>query len=197
WDSCSMRLLDLLRSTTFRAALVIAAAFAVCNLLLFGGFYLRTTMYLRNNIDATVVETAHLIAANAPADIPESISHRLRDDPRRVRLAGLFGPDGQRIAGNVAALPAELPLDGNAHATTLLRIDSAGSESQMSRAVGIRLDTGKVVVVGRDADELRQVRATVDRGLGLELVPALLLALLVGAWLSLREHRRIEAMRRQ
>jgi signal transduction histidine kinase len=189
--------LELLRSTTFRAALVIACAFAVCNLLLFGGFYWRTTVYLRNNIDAAVVEAAQLMAANTPEVIPVWIDHRLRDDPRRVRLAGLFGPDGKRIAGNVEALPANLKLDGSAHGTVLIRIDSVGTESQMARVAAIRLASGDIVIVGRDADELRQLRETVDQGIALELVPALLLALLVGAWLSLRAQRRIEAMRRQ
>lgn len=192
-----MRLLELLRSTTFRWALLTAGAFAVGNLLLFGGFYLRTTMYLRSNIDTAIEEAAHRLAGSSPADMLIGIDDRLRDDPRRVRLAGLFGPAGNRIAGNVESLPADLPLDGDAHATKLPRIDANGHEVQMARAVGVRLTTGDIVIVGRDADELRQIRATVDQGIALELVPGLVLALLVGGWLSLRAQRRIEGMRGQ
>jgi signal transduction histidine kinase len=192
-----VRLIELLRSTTFRWALVTAGAFAAGNLLLFGGFYLRTTVYLQNNIDTAIVEAAHLLAASSREDMLESIDHRLRDDPRRVRLAALFGPDGKRLAGNVETLPAELPLDGKAHGTALMRIDVGGYEAQTARVAAVRLATGDVVVVGRDADELRQIADTVGRGVALELLPALVLALLVGGWLSLRAQRRIEVMQRQ
>ncbi len=192
-----MRLLELLRSTTFRWALITAAAFAVGNLLLFGGFYLRTTVYLRNNIDTAVAEAAHLLAGLPPDELLKSIDRRLHDDPRHVRLAGLFDADGKRIFGNIEAFPATLTLDGSAHETNLIRIDSNGNESQMARAVGVRLVNGDILIIGRDADELRQIRETVDQGMILALLPALTLALAVGAWLSLRVQRRIEAMGRQ
>jgi signal transduction histidine kinase len=192
-----VRLLELLRSTTFRWALITAAAFAVGNLLLFGGFYLRTTVYLRNNIDTAVAEAAHLLASLPPDEMLKSIDRRLHDDPRHVRLAGLFGADGKRIFGNIETFPAALALDGSAHEANLLRIDSNGTESQMARAVGVRLGNRDVLIVGRDADELRQIRDTIDQGMILALLPALMLALAVGAWLSLRVQRRIEAMGRQ
>ena len=57
--------------------------------------------------------------------------------------------------------------------------------------------SGNILVIGRDAQEVRQTAAIVGRALALGLVPATLLALLAGALLSLRAQRRIEAMRRQ
>jgi signal transduction histidine kinase len=123
--------------------------------------------------------------------------HRLRDDPRRVKLAGLFDADRKRLLGNIAALPGALPLDGHAHATVLPRIDSTGTEAQSARAVAIRQRSGDIVVVGRDVDEMREVAATLDRAIVLQLVPTLVLALVVGAWLSVRAQRRVEEMRAQ
>jgi signal transduction histidine kinase len=192
-----MRLRELLRSTTFRWALAIAGAFAACDLLLFGCFYLRTTMYLTGNIDAAVMESAHIIATLPPAGRPDAIKRRLLDDPRRVRLAGLFTEGGQRITGNIAALPANLTLDGTAQAATLVRLDASGREVQATRAAGLRLPEGVVLVVGHDFDEPREVAQTVGRGLMIQLAPALALALLVGVWLSVRAQRRIEDMGRQ
>ncbi len=171
-----MRLPEALRSTTFRWTLAIAGAVAACNLFMATCFYLRTTMYLTSNIDAAIAEAASLIAASSPEDATESIIHRLRDDPRRVKLAGLFNPDGKRLLGNIATLPGTLALDGHAHATVLPRIDSNGTEAESARAVAIRQPSGNIVVVGRDVDEMREVAATVDRGIVLQLVPALLLA---------------------
>jgi signal transduction histidine kinase len=196
-----MRLLELLRATPFRWALLVAAAFAVCTLILFGFFYWQTTMYVTANIDGAIVEEAHLIAGDPPTqgrqDVLEAIDRRLRDDPRRVKLAGLFGPDGERIAGNIGSLPNGLLLDGGAHATLLMRDGSGGRESQIVRAVGLRLASGDVLLLGRDAQEVRWTAAIEGRALALGLLPATCLALLAGAWLSLRAQRRIEAMGRQ
>lgn len=192
-----MHLRELLRSTTFRWTLALAAAVAACNLLMFGCFYLRTTMYLNSNIDTAITEAASLIAGNSPEGMREAIEHRLRDDPRRVKLAGLFSPDGHRILGNIAVLPPRLPLDGHSHPMRLARIDSNGHDMQGTRAVGVRLASGEIVVVGRDTEEMHEVAATVGRGIALQLVPGVILALVVGAWLSVRAQRRVEEMRAQ
>jgi signal transduction histidine kinase len=196
-----MRLLELLRSTPFRWALLVAAAFVVCILVLFGFFYWQTTMYVTANIDGAIVEEANLLAGDPPTEgnreVLEAIARRLRDDPRRVKLAALFSPEGQRIAGNMMTLPADLPLDASAHAASVVRIDAGGREPQTVRAVGIRLTTGDILVLGRDAQEVRWTAAIVGRALALGLLPATCLALLAGAWLSLRAHRHIEALGRQ
>ena len=196
-----MRLLELLRAAQFRWALLVATAFVACTLVLFGFFYWQTCMYVTANIDGAIMEEARLIAGDPPADGREdllaAIGRRLRDDPRRIRLAGLFGPDGERIAGNVASLPIGLPLDGRAHATLVTRRDERGREQQTVRAVGVRLTSHDVLVIGRDAQEVRWTATIVGRALALGLLPATCLALLAGAWLSLRAQRRIDAMRRQ
>ena len=192
---------QLLRATPFRWALLVAAAFAVCTLVLFGFFYWQTCMYVTANIDGAIVEEAHLISGDPPdvghQAVLAAIGRRLRDDPRRIKLAGLFAADGKRIAGNVEALPASLPLDGSAHATSVMRVAAGGREPQVVRAVGIRLTSGDILVIGRDAQEVHQTAAIVSRALALGVVPATCLALLAGALLSLRAQRRIEAVGRQ
>ena len=200
-----MRLLELprelLRAAAFRWALLVAAAFAVCTLVLFGFFYWQTCMYVTANIDGSIVEEAHLKAGDPPdagrQELLEGIDRRLLDDPRRVKLAGLFDRDGGRIAGNVVSLPSSLPLDGQAHAAALMRVDARGFEPQTVRAVGIRLTSGEVLILGRDNQEARWAAAIVGRALALGVLPATCLALLAGAWLSLRAQQRIDAMRRQ
>jgi len=62
-----LRLLrELLRATPFRWALLVAAAFAVCTLVLFGFFYWQTCMYVTANIDGAIMEEASLIAGDPP-----------------------------------------------------------------------------------------------------------------------------------
>ena len=137
-----MRLLEVLRSAAFRLALLVAAAFAVCILVLFGFFYWQTMMYVIHNIDDAIVEEAHLVASDPPTagdrNVLEAIAGRLRDDPRRIKLGALFRPGGERIAGNVEELPGTLAPDGIAHSTSLVRIDAGGREPQTVRAVGIQ-----------------------------------------------------------
>src|SRR5271170_2379576 len=105
WDSFSVRLPDFARTTTFRWTLAVAGAFVLGTLLLFGFVYWRTSAYMTSTFDDLITGELHIIAADPPARQLEHIDNRLRDDPRRVRIAGLFGADGHRIAGNMESLP--------------------------------------------------------------------------------------------
>ena len=192
-----MRLPEYLRSTAFRWTLAVAAAFGGCTLLLFGFVYWQTASYVTANIDGTIAVEAHLDADATRRHVLAFVAEHLREDPRRVKLAGLFGHDGIAIAGNVEAIPAGMPLDGTAHPSELIRVDNRGHELQNVRAVGRRLDFGDVLIIGRDADELREIAEIVARALALGLLPALCLALLTGTLLSRRAQWRIDEMNRR
>jgi signal transduction histidine kinase len=84
-----------------------------------------------------------------------------------------------------------------ARPSKLIRVDNRGRELQIARAVARRLGSGDILVIGRDADEVREVAEIVTRALALGVLPAVILALLAGVWLSIRAQRRIEAMNRQ
>jgi signal transduction histidine kinase len=189
-----VRLPDFVRSTTFHWALGVAAAFGACTLLLFGFVYWQTAAYVTSSIDSDLTGEARFAVGNTREQALAFVAERLRDDPHRLKLAGLFGPDGQRIAGNMEAAPTTLPRDDNAHVAEMVRIDDRGREPLLARAVAHRLDDGVVVVIGRDVAELREVGEIVARALVAGLLPALCLALLAGIWLSRRAQRRIDRM---
>src|SRR5271154_5254518 len=92
---------ELLRAAPFRWALLVAGAFVVCTLVLFGFFYWQTCMYVTANIDGAIMEEAHLVAGDPSSagdqEVLAVIARRLQDAPRRVKLAGLFDPIGRRI----------------------------------------------------------------------------------------------------
>ncbi len=192
-----MRPPEFIHSTTFRWALGVAGAFGICTLLLFGFVYWQTGTYVTGNIDATIVTDVHLEQNKPREQVVAVVNEHNLEDPRRVKLAGLFEPDGRPIAGNVAALPPGLPLDGMAHPCKLIRVDNRGSELQNVRAVALRLDSGDVLIIGRDADELGEIADIVGRALALGLLPALCLALLTGTLLSKRAQWRIDEMNRR
>ena len=189
-----MRLPELVRSTTFHWTLVVAGAFALCTILLFGFVYWQTASYITANFDGVVADAAREIAAEAPGRRLQAIDEHLAQDPRRVKLAGLFAWDRQKIAGNLEALPAGLEPDSKPRGADIVRIDNRGREQQSVRLVARRLPGGDVLVVGRNIDELDELRSIIGRALALGLVPALLLAVLAGAILSARARRRIEGI---
>src|SRR5215470_15551923 len=94
--SSSVRLPEFARSTTFRWTLGVAGAFVVCILSLFGFVYWQTAAYMTARIDGFITQELRVIAADAPERRLAEIDDRLRQDPRRIRVAALFGADGRR-----------------------------------------------------------------------------------------------------
>jgi signal transduction histidine kinase len=192
-----VRLADVFYSTTVRWALAVAGAFGVCTVLLFGFVYWQTAMYITGNVDTIVRANSHFDANLPRTQALHFVAEHLEDDPRRVKLAELFAPDGTPIAGNVASLPPRLPLDESPRAIGLVRVDNRGREVQPARVVARRLESGDILLVGHDTGDLRQVAPLVARALMMGLLPAVCLALITGAWLTRRAQRRIDAMNRQ
>src|ERR1700739_3425655 len=103
WDSSSVRLPEFARTSTFRWTLAVAGAFVLCTLVLFGFGYWQAAAYMTSTFDDLITAELHMISADPPERRLERIDNRLRDDPRRVRFAGLFGADGHRLSGHIAS----------------------------------------------------------------------------------------------
>src|SRR6202171_143871 len=107
-----VKLPDFVRTTTFRWTSI---AFAAGILLFSAIVYWEAAAYMLAGIDAAIAEESLVIAADTPDRQLNAIEDRLSEDPRRIKLAGLFGADGHRIAGNLESLPDRLPADGAGH----------------------------------------------------------------------------------
>jgi signal transduction histidine kinase len=185
-----VRLPDFTRTTTFRWTLAVAGAFGVCILVFSGFVYWEVAAYTTSRIDGLLIDEAAVIAADSPEQRLEDIDDRLRQDPRRVRIAGLFGADGHRIAGNVESPPSDLVPDVPTYAV-VVRVDDRGREMQNVRLIILTLPSDEVLVVGRNIDEIVDIAAIVGRALALGLLPAFGLAVAIGMVLSLRAHDRL------
>jgi signal transduction histidine kinase len=161
--------------------------------LLFGFVYWQTAAYMTSTIDDLLANELRLVAADTPQQRVEEIDARLRHDPRRVRIAGLFGADGHRIVGNLESIPSGLAPDRPANAT-VVRVDVRGRETQNVRLAEHILSNGDVLVIGRGIDELSEIAEIVGRALAIGLLPALGLAIVVGAVLSSRAHKRLSVI---
>src|ERR1700674_2830423 len=108
WVLSSVRPPEFLGTTTFRWTLAIAGTFVLGTMLLFGFVYWQTAVYMMSENDILLAEELRVFAANTPEQRLLEIDDRLSKDPRRIKVAGLFGADGHRIAGNMEILPAGL-----------------------------------------------------------------------------------------
>jgi signal transduction histidine kinase len=188
FDSISMKLPDFVRTTTFRWT---AGAFAVCIVLFSAFVYWEAADYVLAKTDAALSEESLAIAADSPHRQLDAIDDRLRQDPRRIKLAGLFSRDGHRIAGNLKGLPQGLKIDAPVQSAVAIRLDPNGSEQMTVRAVARSLPDGNVLMIARNVDELKQLAEVVARTLMLGLPFALGLSLTIGMVLSVRAQKRV------
>src|SRR6266576_2167554 len=179
------------RSTTFRWTFLVASAFAVFTVALLGFVYLKMKHDLTMRSDRAIGLQMDVLADLPPGQRLDSINEGIRQDPARVRLVGLFGPDRGRIAGNVESEPSGLKMESTAQNAVVVRIDGSGREKQAARLIARSLPDGNVLVIGRNADEVEEIARVVGWVLALGLIPGVLLCLAVGLTLSARARRRI------
>jgi signal transduction histidine kinase len=192
-----LRMPEFMRTTTFRWTLVVSGALAACILLMFGFVYWQTADYMNASIDHLVMDRADTIAA-APQDRrTQEVKDHLGEDPRRVKLAGLFDADGKRIAGNIVSLPEGLRTDDRPQQLSVMRVDPMGHELQIARIAARRLGDGDTLIIARNTDEMSQFTNIVERALALGLIPALCLAIAAGTILSVRAQKRVEEVNRR
>jgi signal transduction histidine kinase len=191
-----VQLAEFTRSTTFRWTIAVAGAFALSTLLLFGFVYWQAARYMTMRIDGAMTQEIGSIANASEAERRNALDERLRQDPRRVKLAGLFTGAGQRIEGNIESVPANLDAGAPPRDVAAVRIDASGREAQKIRAVARRLPNGDLLVLGHNIDEIGEMAEIVGRSLALGALPALCLSIVVGFVLSARGQTRVEEVAR-
>src|SRR6202171_5572764 len=186
-----MQLPEFTRSTTLRWTFLVAGLFAAFIVALLGFVYLKTEGDLTMRSDRMMVSHMGVFADLSPERRLVEINEHLKQDPGRVQLAGLFGSNGRRIAGNLENLPPDLKTDNAVQSAVVDRIDESNREKQAVRPIGRSLPNGDVLVIGRNVDEVGEIARVVGRALALGLIPALLLCLGVGVALRARARDRI------
>src|ERR1700722_17495027 len=189
-----MRSPQFIYSTTFHWALTVAAVLAVFVTLLFGFIYWKTDKYLVARSDSMIVGVMNIIAALPEEDRRlNAVNQHLKEDPRSLQYAGLFGANGRRIGGNLERIPPELNLNDSVKSVPVVkRVSSGQEENRVIRAIARRAPNGEVLVVGREVDEANKISHVVGLAVTLGLLPGFCLCLLAGAWLSVRAQRRVE-----
>lgn len=186
-----MQLLEVLRSNRLRWTVLVTGIFAAFTVALLGFVYLRTKHDLTLRSDRTIASQIGILVALPPGRRLDAINEGLRYDPGRVRIIGLFGAHGDRIAGNMQRQPANIEIDGTARNVVVDRTDRFGVGQQAVRLIAQTLPDGNVLLVGRDAAEIEEIARVVGGALALGLFPAVFLCIAVGVTLSARARKRL------
>jgi signal transduction histidine kinase len=186
-----MPLPEFTRSTTLRWTVLVALIFAAFIVALLGFIYLKARDDLKMRSDRLIGGQINFFAHLAPERRPDAIDALLKQDPGRVRLAGLFGADGRRITGNLHSPPPDLKTDDAAQSAVVDRVGESGTEKQAVRLIARRLPDGDVLVIGRNVDEIGEIAHVVGWAFALGVIPAVALCLAVGVALSARARWRI------
>jgi signal transduction histidine kinase len=183
----SLRRLGLLwRTTTFRLALVYGLIFAVGTVALLGLVYVQSAGYLTRRVDSILRVEVSALAQTPPARLSEAIGEALALGGGQTSVFAAFTPRGGWIAGNLRALPADLIVDGPPREVAPTPLFHAHA-----RLIARRLPSGLVLVVGRDVNQLRELRAIISSALMLSGVVILVAGLGGGAALSIGPLRRV------
>jgi hypothetical protein len=158
------------RSTTLRWTSLVAAILAAFIIALLGFVYLKTKDDLTMRSDRVIASQIGFFAYLSPERRLDAIDDYLKQDPGGLRLAGLFGPGGRRIAGNLEILPPDLKTDNTVQSAVVDRADESGREKQPVRLIARRLPHGDVLVIGRNVDEVGEMARVVGWALALGVI---------------------------
>ena len=190
-----MNLNSLLRTSTFRLALVYMVLFAGSVLILLGFIYWSTVTYMAEQTDATIraeiTGLAEQYRQRGLNGLEKTIAERMERDPDGSSIYLIASPGRQPLAGNLSPWPDATPA-----ADGWLEFEFedalAGGRVFQARARAFVLQDGLQLLVGRDIRELKATQQLVTRALLWGIAITLALALLGGAIMSRGMMRRIE-----
>ncbi len=185
-----MRTSEVLRARAFRLALAFCLAVSAATAAAFALIYLQVSSADVQRAAAVLVDEAAKSEGDSETRLRQALELRLTRDIRRLDYVALFDSKGDKLFGDVPAMPA-IPVDGRAHLVRQqLLPDSSGSEPALF--VARRRADGGVVLFGRSLREAYDLQETVLRSLAIALVPTVLLILSIGAVFARRASKRFE-----
>lgn len=189
-----MKLTDLWRTSTSRLLLVYGALYALWCFALVGVIQWDTTRYLSNIVDLKIDNLSRYYTTLDRRRLPEAIAITEALDLRDVISHGVFDDRGRLLAGNLASIPPELPLDGKIHVLENGVQRVQGHHPVRARGISVRLASGEQLVLARDTSVVDAVGEIIRRAAFWSL-PLIVLPGLIGALLlSRRPLRRVRAI---
>ena len=184
-----MRISELWRTTTFRLTILYGLVFALGAMALLGMIYVQSAVYLTRRVDGILNNEADALMRSPPQAMSGRIAEALALSGDRISVFALFSANGQWIAGNLGALPPALRANGPP-----VEIAPTHSFPAHARLIARRLPSGEELVVGRDVNQLREIRAIISAALLWSGISIILVGLACGTALSIGPLRRLRVL---
>jgi signal transduction histidine kinase len=188
----------LLRTSTFRFALVYVGLFGLSALLLLGFIYLTTAGYAARQTDEVILTQASSLAEQYRQrgidGVAATIAQRAARNPRGHAVYLLADPRGRRIVGNLDRWPPEAATPG--WVDFMIEDPDLQGEAYRARAQYVRLAGGFRLLVGRDVQEQLRHQALMVSAMVWGGALTLALALIGGLLMSRATLQRIETINR-
>ena len=191
-----MKLGELIKAGTFRIAVLFALAVTLSTSVVFLFIYWQVATFDIKRVNVRLSAEVALAITEPDDWLKRALDLRLTRDLRLIDYAALFNAQGQLVYGNIAALPEGLPIDGISRPVDGLVAGRTHVEKSPGIFVAGRRPDGSIVVLGRSLYEVYELRHLVMVALAIGIVPAIILALVIGTIFSLRSTRRLMAINR-
>jgi signal transduction histidine kinase len=192
---CSVRLVDLPRTTSFQLALRFLLLFGTASLVLFAFLYWQTASYVAVQIDNWLMREQAAFSVSDEADLRQRLGAHLVFDPSLERPLTLLDAAGHRLAGTMLDVPASkiaaMPRDRLSQFTI-----RQGSRTTTFRALLHQRASGELLLVARDMNDAQTFdRILIDAFIWGGLFTAIL-GLVGAAIVGADSVRRIDAITR-
>ncbi|WP_297792876.1 HAMP domain-containing sensor histidine kinase [uncultured Marinobacter sp.] len=193
-----MKLLSQLRTSSFQLALLYMVVFATSVFLLLAFIYWRTAGFMTAQTDETIeAEIAGLAEQYRGRGINGLITiirERVARDPNAKSIYLLTTDDFLKLAGNIETWPEGARSESGWINFTLNEAVGWRGPERLARARIFEVQGGLRLLVGRDVDELTNLKRVIETAINWGMGITLALALLGGFLMSRSTTRRIEVI---
>lgn len=183
-----MRFSEVWRTSTFRLSLLYGALFTVGAVALLAMVYVRSAVYMTHRVDDILAAQAAAEMRVPARELKPTLDAALITNGRNSVFA-LFAADGAHEVGNLAALPHGLEPGGRP-----VEMSPTPEFPAAARLIARRLPSGEILVVGRDINQLREIRRIIASALIWSGLLMILAGLAGGAAFSLGPIRRLREL---
>ncbi|MBK1850936.1 HAMP domain-containing histidine kinase [Marinobacter sp. 1-4A] len=193
-----MKLLSQLRTSSFQLALLYMVVFATSVFLLLAFIYWRTAGFMTaqtdETIEAEIAGLAEQYRGRGVNGLITIIRERVARDPNAKTIYLLTTEDFLKLAGNLETWPEGSPSEGGWVNFTLSSAVGWTGPERLARARIFEVQGGLRLLVGRDVDELTNLKRVIETAINWGMGITLALALLGGYLMSRNTIRRIEVI---
>src|SRR5215475_8446518 len=136
-----MQFSEVSRTSTFRLTLLYGALFAAGTIALLWMVYLRSAVYLTSRVDSILNTEADALIQSPRPGLRQRVIEDLTLNGNRRNVFGLFSAKGERVAGNLDAIPSTLRTNGRP-----LEFPPMPEFPTSARLIARRLSTGETLV---------------------------------------------------